>query len=67
MTDRETKLIVVGAPSDRTAIAGAARHLGGVPTGAEAAALRVPSRVRDLLRIDVFVVSDDGDVKHLAD
>jgi hypothetical protein len=34
-----------------------------VPTGSEAAALRVPSRVRDLLRIDVYVVSDEGDVE----
>jgi hypothetical protein len=36
-----------------------------VPTGSEAAALRVPSRVRDLLRIDVYVVSDEGDVEVL--
>src|SRR5437763_16430923 len=34
-----------------------------VPKGSEAAALRVPSRVRDLLRIDVYVVSDEGDVE----
>jgi hypothetical protein len=34
-----------------------------VPAGSEAAALRVPSRVRDLLRIDVYVVSDEGDVE----
>jgi hypothetical protein len=37
-----------------------------VPTGSEAAALRVPSRVRDLLRIDVYVVSDEGDVEVLT-
>src|SRR3954453_5586724 len=36
-----------------------------VPAGSEAAALRVPSRVRDLLRIDVYVVGDEGDVKLL--
>jgi hypothetical protein len=36
-----------------------------VPTGSEVAALRVPSRVRDLLRIDVYVVSDEGDVEVL--
>src|SRR3954464_866360 len=35
-----------------------------IPTGVrvEAAALRVPKRVRDLLRIDVYTVSDDGQV-----
>lgn len=38
-----------------------------VPTGAEAAALRVPRRVRDLLRIDVYAVSDDGQVEQLFD
>src|SRR3954467_10790066 len=38
-----------------------------IPTGAEAAALRVPKRVRDLLRIDVYAVSDDGQVERLAD
>jgi hypothetical protein len=38
-----------------------------IPTGAEAAALRVPRRVRDLLRIDVYAVSDDGRVERLAD
>ena len=38
-----------------------------VPTGAEAAALRVPRRVRDLLRIDVYAVSDDGHVERVAD
>jgi len=36
-----------------------------VPAGSEAAALRVPSRVRELLRIDVYVVSDEGDVEVL--
>ena len=38
-----------------------------VPTGAEAAALRVEKRVRDVLRIDVYAVSDEGDVEKLAD
>jgi hypothetical protein len=38
-----------------------------VPTGAEEAALRVPKRVRDLLRIDVYAVSDDAQVEMLAD
>ena len=37
-----------------------------IPTGAEAAALRVPRRVRDVLRIDVYAVSDDGQVERLA-
>ncbi|HEX7168117.1 MAG TPA: hypothetical protein VF230_14155 [Acidimicrobiales bacterium] len=37
-----------------------------VPRGSEAAALRVPSRVRELLRIDVYVVSDQGDVEVLV-
>jgi hypothetical protein len=38
-----------------------------IPTGAEVAALRVPRRVRDVLRIDVYAVSDDGQVERLAD
>ena len=40
-----------------------------IPTGVrvEAAALRVPKRVRDLLRIDVYTVSDDGQVEKLSD
>jgi hypothetical protein len=38
-----------------------------IPTGAEAAARRVPRRVRDVLRIDVYAVSDDGQVERLAD
>jgi hypothetical protein len=38
-----------------------------IPTGAETAALRVPRRVRDLLRIDIYVVSDDGQVEKLFD
>ncbi len=38
-----------------------------IPTGAKAAALRVPRRVRDVLRIDVYAVSDDGQVERLAD
>ena len=38
-----------------------------IPTGAEAAALRVPRRVRDALRIDIYAVSDDGHVEKLDD
>jgi hypothetical protein len=38
-----------------------------IPTGAEAAALRVPKRVRDVLRIDVYAVSDDRRVERLTD
>jgi hypothetical protein len=38
-----------------------------IPTGAEPAALRVPRRVRDLLRIDIYAVSDDGQVEKLPD
>jgi hypothetical protein len=39
-----------------------------IPAGrAETAALRVPRRVRDVLRIDVYAVSDDGQVERLAD
>ncbi len=33
----------------------------------EPAALRVPRRVRDVLRIDVYAVSDDGQVERVAD
>ena len=49
----------VGDPNTRFAVV--------IPTGAEAAALRVSRRVRDLLRIDVYAVSDDGQVERLAD
>ena len=49
----------VGDPDTRYAVV--------IPTGAEAAALRVPRRVRDLLRIDIYAVSDDGQVERLAD
>ena len=49
----------VGDPNTRFAVV--------IPTGAEAAALRVPRRVRDILRIDVYAVSDDGQVERLAD
>ena len=49
----------VGDPNTRFAVV--------IPTLAEAAALRVPRRVRDVLRIDVYVVSDDGQVERLAD
>jgi hypothetical protein len=38
-----------------------------IPTSAEDAALRVPRRVRDVLRIDVYAVSDDGHVEMLTD
>ena len=37
-----------------------------VPTGPPAvAALRVPKRVRDILRIDIYTVTDDGHVEKL--
>ena len=49
----------VGDPNTRFAVV--------IPTGAEAAALRVPRRVRDVLRIDVYAVSDDGQVERLPD
>ena len=49
----------VGDPNTRFAVV--------IPTGAEAAALRVPRRVRDLLRIDVYAVSDEGQVERVAD
>jgi hypothetical protein len=49
----------VGDPNTRFAVV--------IPTGAEAAALRVPRRVRDLLRIDIYAVSDDGQVEKLSD
>ncbi len=48
----------IGDPNTRFAVV--------IPTGAEAAALRVPRRVRDVLRIDVYAVSDDGQVERLA-
>lgn len=48
----------VGDPNTRFAVV--------IPTGAEVAALRVPRRVRDLLRIDVYAVSDEGHVERLA-
>jgi hypothetical protein len=38
-----------------------------VHTGAEQAALRVSRGVRDLLRIDIHAVDDDGHVEMLAD
>src|SRR5215203_4435845 len=49
----------VGDPTTRFAVV--------IPTGAEAAALRVPRRVRDLLRIDIYAMSDDGQVEKLSD
>jgi hypothetical protein len=47
----------VGNPNTRFAVV--------IPTGAEAAALRVPRRVRDVLRIDVYTVSDDAQVERV--
>lgn len=38
-----------------------------VPDTAKSAALRVPKRVRDALRIDIYTVSDDGQVEMLKD
>ena len=49
----------VGDPNTRFAVV--------IPTGAEPAALRVARRVRNLLRIDISAVSDDGQVEKLAD
>jgi hypothetical protein len=37
-----------------------------VSAGAEAAALRVSRRIRDILRIDIYTVSDDGQVERLV-
>jgi hypothetical protein len=37
-----------------------------IPSGAESVAPRVPRRVRDVLRIDIYVVSDDGQVEKLG-
>lgn len=49
----------VGDPNTRFAVV--------VPTGMEPAALRVPRRIRDALQIDVYAVSDDGQVERVAD
>jgi hypothetical protein len=49
----------VGDPNTRFAVV--------ISTDSTAAALRVPRRVRDLLRIDVYAVSDDGHVEKLPD
>jgi hypothetical protein len=49
----------VGDPNTRFAVV--------IPTGVEAAALRVPRQVRELLRIDIYAVSDDGHVENLSD
>ena len=51
----------VGDPNTRFAVV--------VPTekAYRDAAVRVPRRVRDVLRIDVYAVSDDGQVERLAD
>lgn len=56
---RRMRAEVVGDPNTRYAVV--------IPTGAEEAALRVSRRVRDLLQIDVYAVSDDGQVEKLAD
>jgi hypothetical protein len=53
------RMPVEEAPNTRFAVV--------ISTGAETAALRVPGRVRDLLRIDIYVVSDDGQVEMLSD
>jgi tetratricopeptide (TPR) repeat protein len=45
----------VGEPKTRFAVV--------VPKNAETAALRVPVRVRDLLRVDVYTVTDDGQIE----
>lgn len=49
----------LGMPTTRFAVV--------VPSDAETAALRVPARVRELLRIDIYTVSDDGQVKMLKE
>jgi hypothetical protein len=56
---RRMHVEAIGDPNTRFAVV--------IPTGAEAAALRVPRRVRDLLRIDIYAVSDDGQVEKLSD
>ena len=38
-----------------------------VPDSARVAALRVPKRVRDALRIDIYSVADNGDVMMLSE
>jgi len=38
-----------------------------IPSSLEAAALRVPRRIRERLRIDIYAVSDDGHVEKLSD
>lgn len=38
-----------------------------VPDAAKSASLRVPKRVRDALRIDIYTVGDDGQVEMLKD
>ena len=38
-----------------------------VPDSSEKAALRVPKRVRDALRIDIYTVTDSGQVEILSD
>src|SRR5947199_1692818 len=47
----------VGDPNTRFAVV--------IPTGAEAAALRVPRRVRDILRSEVYAARPDGPVDTL--
>jgi hypothetical protein len=49
----------VGEPTTRFAVV--------VPDSSETAALRVPKRVRDALRIDIYTVTDSGQVEILSD
>lgn len=49
---------MVGDPNTRYAVV--------IPTGAVEAALRVSRQVRDLLQIDIYAVSDDGQVEKVA-
>jgi hypothetical protein len=49
----------VGEPTTRFAVV--------VPDSSETAVLRVPKRVRDALRIDIYTVTDSGQVEILSD
>ena len=49
----------VGEPTTRFAVV--------VPDSSETAALRVPKRVRDALRIDIYTVTDSRQVEILSD
>ncbi len=46
---------------------GRARFAVVVPANAAGAALRVPSRVRELLQVDVYTVANDGTVRQITD